>query len=374
MTGSPEAAPPRIKVWDLPTRLFHWSLVALVAIALVTGFVTPEWWMGVHSAAGYGVVVLILFRLVWGFFGTEHSRFSSFPRAPRQVRAYLDGLLMLRPPHFIGHNPAGVFMIFALGALLAALTATGLLVLGGEEKQGPLAGVLSYALGNAGKSWHGTLAWVLIGLIGGHVLGVIGESLLTRENLPAAMITGWKRARAGEHAAAQEAARPVAAGLATAAIAGLLAGVVLYLGALPPTGYRALAPSPLYEKECGACHLAFHPSLLPATSWRLAMAGLGDHFGEDASLGAEASREIEAWLVANAAESWDTEAANRFRTVDSANPTRITETPYWRRKHQGIEASVFARKSIRSKANCLACHKDAASGRFDDQAIDIPKE
>jgi hypothetical protein len=264
-------------------------------------------------------------------------------------------------------------MIFALGVLLAALTATGLLVLGGEEKQGPLAGVVSYATGNAGKSWHGGLAWALIGLIGGHVLGVLGESLLTRENLAAAMVTGWKRAR-GDRQAQPRAARPIAAALATAALAGLLAGVILYLGSLPPTGYRVLEANAAYEKECGACHLAFHPSLLPVESWRLVMAGLVDHFGEDASLGDAATRGIEAWLSANAAETWDTEAANRFRVVDTANPTRITATPYWRRKHAGIETVVFARKSIRGKVNCLACHRDAKSGRFDDQEIDIPRE
>lgn len=365
----------RIKVWDLPTRLFHWTLVGLVAVALVTGFVSPEWWMGLHSAAGYGVVALILFRLVWGFFGTEHSRFSSFLRAPRYLRAYLAGLLILRPPHFIGHNPAGVFMIFALGVLLIALTASGLIVLGGEEKQGPLAGVLSYALGTTGKAWHGTLAWVLTGLIAGHVGGVVGESLLTRENLPAAMITGWKRARPGGHVSPPRvAARPLAAAGTTLAIGAILGVLVLYLGALPPTGYRALEPNAAYEKECGACHLAYHPSLLPAASWSLVMAGLAEHFGEDASLGDAATREIEAWLVANAAETWDTEAANRFRLVDPAHPTRITETPYWRRKHEAVEAAVFARKSIRGKANCLACHRDAPTGRFDDQAIAIPKE
>lgn len=364
----------RVRVWDLPTRLFHWLLVALVAIALVTGFVAPEWWMGLHSAAGYGVVVLIIFRLVWGFLGTEHSRFSSFLRAPRYLRGYLAGLLILRPPHFIGHNPLGVLMIFALGAWLIALTVTGMIVLGGEEKQGPFAGILSYASGDAAKFWHSLLAWVLVGFIGAHVLGVIGESLLSRENLARAMVTGWKRAHGNVKAPQGPSARPVTAAIITIGAVSAAVGAALYLSTLPPLGYRTLEPSAIYEKECGACHWAFHPSLLPAASWQRVTAGLSDHFGEDASLADNTQREIDSWLTHNASETWDTEAANRFRVIDPTNPTRITATPYWRAKHAEIEAAVFAGRAVRSRVNCLACHLDAATGRFDDQNITIPKE
>jgi hypothetical protein len=104
------------------------------------------------------------------------------------------------------------------------------------------------------------------------------------------------------------------------------------------------------------------------------MANLGEHFGEDASLGGSTTSSLAAWLVANAAETFDTESANRFRVVAPDEPYRITFTPYWVGKHASVPPGVFARKAVRSKVNCNACHRDAESGRYDDQAIAIPKE
>jgi mono/diheme cytochrome c family protein len=137
---------------------------------------------------------------------------------------------------------------------------------------------------------------------------------------------------------------------------------------------RPLAENPLYKKECGDCHTAFHPSLLPSDSWKKVMGDLSDHFGEDATLDEPKLGDIAAYLIANGAETWDTEAANRFRRVSAEDPRRITATRYWKRKHKDIAPAVFAQKNVGGKANCGACHTDADTGRFDDQAIKIPKE
>lgn len=104
------------------------------------------------------------------------------------------------------------------------------------------------------------------------------------------------------------------------------------------------------------------------------MSALDDHFGEDASLGDTARDDIATWLTDNAAESWDTEAANNFRVVSPAQPLRVTETRYWKRRHHDIPDAVFKARPIGSRVNCIACHRDAHTGRFDDQSIDIPKE
>jgi cytochrome b len=319
-------------------------------------------------------VALALFRLVWGVFGSEHSTLVSLVRTARGARDHLREVLLLRPSRHLGHTPLGALMIFLLLGLLVALTTTGLLVLGGEEKQGPLAGVTSYAIGAGAKEAHEVLATALLVLVGGHVLGVLGESLLTGENLLRAMITGTKHLPPDVPLPAPRPARPLAAAITTAALAGGLALALVYLARLPPRGVRPLAQSPAYAEECGACHDPYHPSLLPAPSWQAVMAGLEDHFGEDASFDRQREKEIADWLAANAAETWDTEVANRFRAVDPAQPSRITAAPYWRRKHAEIPEAVLARASIRTKAHCSACHRDAATGRFDDQAIAIPKE
>jgi hypothetical protein len=104
------------------------------------------------------------------------------------------------------------------------------------------------------------------------------------------------------------------------------------------------------------------------------MTSLGEHFGEDASLDGPTTRQLAAWLVDNAAETFDTESANRFRVVAPEDPYRVSSTPYWVRKHASIAPEVFRRRSVLSKVNCHACHRDATSGRFDDQAIAIPEE
>ena len=170
-------------------------------------------------------------------------------------------------------------------------------------------------------------------------------------------------------------ARPL---LAVAVLMVFAAGAVAtltWLSRLPaPRSLRVLPENTTYKKECGACHYAFNPSLLPASSWAGLMANLGEHFAEDASLRGSTTSTIAAWLVSNAAETFDTESANRFRVIAPDEPYRITSTPYWVRKHAGLAPDVFARKSVQSKVNCIACHRDAESGRYDDQAIAIPEQ
>jgi len=123
----------------------------------------------------------------------------------------------------------------------------------------------------------------------------------------------------------------------------------------------------LAQTECSACHMAFSAAFLPARSWNAVMAGLEDHFGENAALDAAATQQIASYLAANAA---DTRRRGKFmRNLDaSATPLRITETPYWLRKHRPGEVSPaeFLDPKVGSKANCVACHRDAARGNYDD--------
>ena len=363
-----------VYVWDLPTRLFHWLLVGAVLVALLTGFVAPDSWMGVHLAAGYLIVALLVFRLIWGVFGPEYSRISSMVRATRRLPEHLRGLLLLRPRHHLGHNPAGSLMIFALFGVLTGLVVTGLLVQGGEEKQGPLAGLVRYAVGHGAKGFHEALVWLLLAMVGGHVAGVLLESLLLRSPLVRAMITGWIPLPAGtaapEHA---RIARPATALACLAAFAASAALAIGWLSRLPPLGIPVMPVDQAWVAECGGCHQPFHPSLLPRASWAALMNGLDDHFGEDASLPEAKARPIAAFLNSYAAEAWDAEAARRFAVVSAAEPLRITATPFWVAKHAELPPERFSAPAVRSKANCSACHTDAASGRFDDQAIRLPQ-
>ena len=363
-----------VKVWDLPTRVFHWSLVALVAIGLITGFLSPEWWMGVHLWAGYGTVLLVVFRLVWGIFGSEYSRLETFTFTPREVIAHIREVFFLRPTHYIGHNPAGALMIFALIFILAGITISGLLVLGGEENQGPLAGAANYQIGDMAADIHEALTFILMVLIAFHIVGVFTEIHLSGENLVRSMIDGIKRVPDAIKPPIHRDARPLAA-ITTMVSFAMLAGSLLWLfSTMPPSGLIAMAVNEDFQRECGDCHEVYHPSLLPRASWTTLMAGLDDHFGEDASLEPDTAIVITAHLATYGSESWDTEAANRFRTVSPDAPIQISATPYWLRKHDDIGEATFKRKGVGGKSHCKACHRDAESGRFDDQKIKIPNE
>lgn len=120
-----------------------------------------------------------------------------------------------------------------------------------------------------------------------------------------------------------------------------------------------------FQQECSSCHIAYAPGLLPGESWRKVMAGLNKHFGTDASLTDLETKEITAFLVSNASNRWSAPTA----------PLRITETAWFKRKHDGHEVSsdVWKRPSVKSAANCAACHPQADRGDFNEHNIRIPR-
>jgi len=360
-------------VWDLPTRAFHWSLVLSVAAALITGFISPEWWMTTHVWAGYFIVMLIVFRIIWGFFGPEYSRISSFVYSVRDTFSHVKGLFLLRPSHYMGHNPLGALMIFVLFTTLVVITATGLVVLGGEENQGPFAGIIHYEFGYSTKTYHLYFSLFLIFLVAVHLGGVIFESWVAKENLVKSMVTGNKIIKNNNPIPEQRKPKPILASIAFGLIILPVAGTLLVLFKLPPTGIRYMVQNETYLNECGDCHQAYHPSLLPKSSWQTIMFDLENHFGEDASLDKSTNTDISRFLQKYASEAWETEAAARLRQISTTNPLRISRSPYWVKKHEDISNNIYKQNNIISKSNCSACHSDATNGTFLDENIQIPK-
>jgi len=358
-------------VWDLPLRLFHWALAACIFVALWTGFIAPENWLDAHTYAGYGLCLLLPFRLIWGLVGGRYSRFSSFPLAWRQLVAHLKTIWAQRPAQWVGHNPAGSWMIIVMLILLALAALSGLVTLGGQENLGPLAGLISYRRGNDIGEIHELFAWAIVIAVGVHLAGVAVEILLSKAPLVRAMITGRKSVDEGlaDHN------QPKASTGFWIAVAVIV--VVLFegygLSTFPGDRWRPIGLNATYKSECGDCHHPHHPSLRSRDQWRRLLSALDNHFGEDASLSPRKMAEIGGFLGVNAAESFDTEVANRLGRIDT--PTgRATETRYWMRRHRDLDEMIFKTKAVGSKVNCDACHTDAASGRFDDAAIALPKE
>lgn len=200
-----------VKVWDPAVRIFHWSLVACFATAFLTG----EEEGALHIYAGYTVIGLVLFRILWGFIGTEHAQFKDFVFSPGTVVSYLKGLVSGSAKRYIGHNPAGGYMVVVMLVTLLFVTFTGLKVYAAEG-HGPLASNTSISIissanaeeeenegtesGMAGENageefWeeiHEAASYFMLGLILLHIAGVVASSRKHKENLVKAMITGEK--------------------------------------------------------------------------------------------------------------------------------------------------------------------------------------
>jgi cytochrome b len=155
--------------------------------------------MDVHVAAGYTVLALVLCRIVWGFIGGPYASFSSFVSGPRVVMAYLRDLASFRARRYLGHNPSGGAMIVLLLVALLGSTVSGLAVYAADEQAGPLAfwlGGIGEAWEDRLEEWHDLLADLTVVLVLLHVLGVLFESVVHKENLVGAMFTGYKRDKA----------------------------------------------------------------------------------------------------------------------------------------------------------------------------------
>lgn len=182
----------RFKVWDAPVRLFHWALVLLFAFMFFTGTVKGDW-MVWHMRAGYAILALVLFRVLWGFAGSSFARFSSFLSGPAACLECVKHLLARTPSPYPGHNPLGGWMVLVLLIALLFQVGTGLFANDDILIEGPLASLVSKAVSDRLTSLHYWNVKMLLVLAGMHLLAVLYHAFLMKENLIGAMFTGVKR-------------------------------------------------------------------------------------------------------------------------------------------------------------------------------------
>lgn len=177
-----------IKVWDLPTRVFHWALVAAVVTLLVTGNVGGNW-MVWHMRAGYLVGALLLFRLVWGVGGGHWSRFTTFVPSPSRLLAHVRGQSGAAAP--LGHNPLGALSVLAMLAVLLAQVASGLVSDDEIAFTGPLYAFVSGQISSWATWYHKDVGkLILLGLVGLHVAAIVFYQTVLKKRLVRAMVTG----------------------------------------------------------------------------------------------------------------------------------------------------------------------------------------
>jgi cytochrome b len=183
--------PNLIRVWDLPTRLFHWLIVIFVFISFTTGMIDGNW-MSYHLKSGYIILTLLVFRLIWGVWGGRYSRFVSFVRGPIAVVRYAKALIRNDSHKFLGHNPMGGWSVIAMLAALFVQAGTGLFANDDIATQGPLYGWVSKATSDWLTGIHIFNKGVILFLIVLHLSAVLFYLLIKHDNLIISMITGLR--------------------------------------------------------------------------------------------------------------------------------------------------------------------------------------
>lgn len=183
----------RVRVWDLPTRIWHWSILILFATCWWTADTDHMRW---HLFAGYGVLGVVSFRILWGFCGGQTARFSSFVRGPASVWRYARKLRDRDHYESLGHNPLGALSIIVMLSLLLLQTILGLFAVNNDGgSSGPLSQWVSYTTGRRFAHWHADNFNLLLFLIGLHLTAIVFYRLVRGENLVSAMIHGYKSHR-----------------------------------------------------------------------------------------------------------------------------------------------------------------------------------
>lgn len=234
----------RIQLWDLPIRVFHWSLVAAVTTAIVTGKVGGSW-IELHGKAGIAIVGLIAFRLVWGLIGSTPARFIYFAPTPGKILDYVKGKW-----RGIGHNPLGALSVFALLGLLGFQAGTGLVSNDDISFTGPLAHLIDDELSLSITNWHHQASNLLFVLLGLHVAAIAFYARVKKDKLVQPMVTGWKDVPADLPAPrrARRIALVVALGVGVGAIYGASGAWIASAPAVAPAPAKTDSTTPAQGK------------------------------------------------------------------------------------------------------------------------------
>lgn len=240
----------RIQLWDLPLRIFHWSLLAAIATVIATGKLGGEW-MPLHGKAGIAIAGLLGFRLAWGLVGSDTARFLHFLPSPKALQSYLQGRW-----RGLGHNPLGALSVVALLGVIGVQAATGLFSNDDIAFAGPLAAIVGEETVQWLTGWHRLLPNALFVLLGLHVAAIVFHVRVKKDDIVKPMVTGWKQVPADQ--APPRRARRI--GLVLALAAGLGS-------AYAASGLWIAEPAPAAVAPSSTPSSSDTPSATAAPSW-----------------------------------------------------------------------------------------------------------
>lgn len=358
-------------IWTAVNRFLHYFLILTFALSCLSADMDALFIVHIICGVLFGAGVIL--RVIWGFIGTKYSRFWDFNY--RGILEYLTSILGEKR-HYVGHNPASsvaIVLIFVLGFLVVL---SGLLQYGAEQNSGIFAPLFfTYSHFYMGDDLHEFFANCLLFIVMIHICGSLIDKFWNKGDAIHSMINGYKRTQKDESVSLNFIQKVIFSFF-------LLFLFALFLYLLYPKNIL-LRPSAQdfftqdsnkiafeeYKQECGSCHIAYAPFLLPKVAWDSMMSDLENHFGDDASLEEDAHTAILGFLEKYS--SLDTKFSHKI--ARDSTILAISQTPYWEDAHRKLNPKIFKTEAIKSKANCQTCHKDAESGIFAKGAVDYKK-
>ncbi len=364
-------------IWPLVNRVSHVLLMVFFAAAYILGDFDDL--LNYHVAFGLALGVVFLFRGIWGFIGPKYSKFKDFNFNLIDLKEYLLSPFS-KSKEYAGHNPASSWAIVAMIIVSFLTILSGLLAYGIEENHG----ILSFLHTTYFKEMelfediHEIFSNLFLAIIGAHIAGALIDRFIKKSDAIDSMVNGYKKLAEKVDVRTN--------------IAQKLFGIIWIVISLFSLYYLIFAKDNIFiananvkqnyavlhmdfENECGSCHITYPPFLLPKNSWTLMMKDLENHFGDDASIDELTNLSILAFLTQNSAENSTHQASLKIlKSLKDNNSTiAITKTPFWKKKHDEIDKSVFLSKEVKSSANCKACHQDIEHGLIENDLIKLPE-
>jgi len=360
-------------IWPLFNRVIHVFLILFFGITFLLGDI--DRFLDYHVIFGILFFVLFFYRFIWGFIGPKYSKFKDFVFDKKLLKEYLLSPFS-KTKEYSGHNPASSVAIVLMIILTILCVITGMLAYGIEENHG----IFSFLHNNYFKSIdffkdiHEFFVNGLLVIIAVHILGVLIDKFMKKGDALDSMISGYKSLKENE-SIKLHIFQKIFILLSLVSFIYIVYYMfyfkdnIFIVSANEKQDYSLLHQD--FVNECGSCHIAYPPFLLPEKSWVSMMATLENHFGDDASIDSQTNASIFSFLKNNSAETSNQKSAWKIlKSLKDNNSTiAITQTPYWKKKHRKIDKELFASKEVKSKANCKACHQDIEYGLIEKNLV-----
>ncbi len=346
-----------VYIWSKTTRYFHWLLVVCIVATFISSVFENA--LLVHISFGVLAGGLLTFRLFWGFVGPFYALFRNFNFSLRELFHYFFKLFKDKKI-YIGHNPAASWATILLIIFGFFCTLSGIILLGAQENRG-LFSFLSSSMTPMALQVHIVSAYVvgIVAII--HIAGVILEHFWHKSDTVVSMIHGYKRVDAKPIQTTK-----VQNYLGTFAIVfSLFLGFFSYFFSqisIMTKNYNATEyakENPTFTRECSECHNLFSPTFMTKAMWSIALESPKEHFREDLREDVPHFESIKEFILKNSAKTSDSEISRGIiASTEGKVKYRITQTRYWRDIHQYIPRNAYNHPLVKSKSNCVACHKN----------------